>query len=1536
MIYFIGYLFYISNSVHSFMFYVLPWPVTVAILTVVFIIKVLVFLPRRIAFLLLALHNYLFFRKKGPQIHVSVVNYQQALLFPVHLCRALIESSSMCLSCVRVPIHKCDGRVQRNFAIHRRNRIQGTRRNKLGLLGLLIMSTAETACAIPSTGYALIREKSNDNARQNRMIQNVIKQIESSNPTVIKQIESSNPTVAAPADASTGQGCDKPSKVYHKHLKDWPEVFIADTDSDEFIIDTGTNGFIVKDPSMLTNYVPSRGAVKGINGTPTIYSGTGDLKLEFETECGSSVKVKVKGVVVTNCPYNLIPPQMLVTELKRQGKSAHCVHDDETHTICFIDPNDENKLKRITSFAKSNRLFSIRTKPGYRSFFCHAIDINHEWCSFAGALHVIPPDESDYSVSAGKQREEHEPGQAREFGVDQTREQSPSSPAIVEDSSESENETEEPIAQEPRKTDFSVDNVNLGSEDLSVVIQRRKQAELLSYHERFGHFSFPRLQLMARAGLIPKYLSKVPIPVCPGCAYGKAHRKPIRHKGKRNRLRQATRPGEVVSMDQLVSPTSGFVPTHRGNPTVQRYIGATVFVDHYSDFTYVHLMTKLNAETTVEAKNAFERIAKSHGVTVNHYHSDNGLFDTKLFRDSVQSSNQTLSFCGPNAHHQNGKAENRIKDITTHARTALLHAAHRWPEAVNVHLWPAALKHYTNVRNSMPTQFIDGKRIGNTEPDRYEQSSLSRFSGTEVEPNLDHFHPFGCPVYVLEDSLQAQQSHNKWQDRSRVGIFLCHSPNHATSVPLVLNTRTGNVAPQFHCVYDDDFSTCKRDAKFVSLWQFKAKLSSLPAPATIGRSDEQATRPNIPVPARESVATPISVVFNPPDVEPATGQSPSETDEVNHHANSTLDPATTQEPGITQTAVPPTPEDGTPILAPQTPGLQRANYVSRAGRRGRPTQIFTLMASFFAATSANVISGNPSELHLLQSDVESQSEPHPFAMLMAFVGTSDPDTMTLEEALKQPDRDEFVKAMHKELMDHIVRKHWKVVPVKSVPKPKRPIPMVWSMKRKRDPLGNITKWKARLCAGGHRSVEFVDYWATYSPVVTWSTVRIMLTLALINDWHVRSIDFVLAFPQAPVKTDIFMSPPKVPPDFKILDLPKPSDRITNCYKLIKNLYGLKDAGKTWFDFLSKGLEERGWKPSEIDTCLFTKPGIILMVYVDDAILISADEKLIESEIKSLQTSYALTDDGPLKDYLGTRFEKNADGSLEMTQPKMIERVLEIVGLNRDNIKFHDTPASDSKLLDKDPDAMPRTQEWNYRSAVGCLSYIQAMIRPDITMAVQQCARFCNDPKREHEEAVKRICRYLARTKDKGIVFRPDPTRGLECFVDADWAGSWQHKSGNDPLSAHSRTGFVIMYAGCPIVWASKMQTLIALSTTEAEYIALSTALREVIGVMNLLNELRGRGFKLNDMQPKVVCKTFEDNRSCIEIATNHKTRPRTKHLSVRLHHFRSHVTSGTITIEHISTKDQIADIFTKPLPRDQFSKLRDLLMSWVKPPIARE
>jgi hypothetical protein len=389
---------------------------------------------------------------------------------------------------------------------------------------------------------------------------------------------------------------------------------------------------------------------------------------------------------------------------------------------------------------------------------------------------------------------------------------------------------------------------------------------------------------------------------------------------------------------------------------------------------------------------------------------------------------------------------------------------------------------------------------------------------------------------------------------------------------------------------------------------------------------------------------------------------------------------------------------------------------------------------------------------------------------------------------------------------------------------------------------------------------------------------------------------------------------------------------------LKNLYGLKDAGKTWADFLNTGLLARGWKPSEVDSCLYTKNGIILILYVDDAVLISPYKSRITSEIKSLQQDYDLTDDGELKDYLGTQFVKNNDGSITLTQPRMVDRILHMVGLDPKDTrtKMHDTPANDSKLLNKGLNDNVRTQPWNYRSVVGCLSYLRAMVRPDLTFAVQQCARFCNDPRQQHEEAVKRICRYLLKTKDQGLTFRPDRSRGLECYVDADFAGNWTNETSNDPDSVHSRTGYCIMYAGCPIISVSKRQTLVALSTTEAEYIALSSALRDVISIMNLLNELTNRGFPINPDVPIIRCKVFEDNQSCIEIATNHRTRPRTKHLSIRLHHFRSFVVNKLISIQHVNTREQLADMFTKPLPRDQFQKLSNRLMGWRPSPRGSE
>jgi hypothetical protein len=109
----------------------------------------------------------------------------------------------------------------------------------------------------------------------------------------------------------------------------------------------------------------------------------------------------------------------------------------------------------------------------------------------------------------------------------------------------------------------------------------------------------------------------------------------------------------------------------------------------------------------------------------------------------------------------------------------------------------------------------------------------------------------------------------------------------------------------------------------------------------------------------------------------------------------------------------------------------------------------------------------------------------------------------------------------------------------------------------------------------------------------------------------------------------------------------------------------------------------------------------------------------------------------------------------------------------------------------------------------------------------------------------------------------------------------------NPRDCLSRTDYVIKYGGCPITWSSKLQSTIALSTTEAEYMALSTAAREVIYLINLTDELRSHGVQLIATKPKIQVRIFEDNAGAIELAKLPKLRPRTKHLAIQYHHFRS-------------------------------------------------
>ena len=178
-----------------------------------------------------------------------------------------------------------------------------------------------------------------------------------------------------------------------------------------------------------------------------------------------------------------------------------------------------------------------------------------------------------------------------------------------------------------------------------------------------------------------------------------------------------------------------------------------------------------------------------------------------------------------------------------------------------------------------------------------------------------------------------------------------------------------------------------------------------------------------------------------------------------------------------------------------------------------------------------------------------------------------------------------------------------------------------------------------------------------------------------------------------------------------------------------------------------------------------------------------------------------------------------------------------------------------------------------------------------------------------------------------MLLYPDKTKGLELFVDANFAGNWDPENTDDVDTARSGHGYVIKYADCPIIWKSQLQREIALSSTESEYTGLSYSIREIIPIINIMEEIT-EYHSLPAIQPKLHLKVYQDNTGAIEMANNPKYRPRTKHLNIRLHHFRKYISSGKISIVKIHTNDQEADIFTKPLPVEQFQKLRKCIIGW--------
>ncbi|KAI3655721.1 hypothetical protein MP638_001418, partial [Amoeboaphelidium occidentale] len=531
---------------------------------------------------------------------------------------------------------------------------------------------------------------------------------------------------------------------------------------------------------------------------------------------------------------------------------------------------------------------------------------------------------------------------------------------------------------------------------------------------------------------------------------------------------------------------------------------------------------------------------------------------------------------------------------------------------------------------------------------------------------------------------------------------------------------------------------------------------------------------------------------------------------------------------------------------------------------------------------------------------------------------------TFKEAIHSAHASQWRTAIQEELDSLLENKTWDIV---DLPSGRKPIKSKWVFKLKRDSNGNIARFKARLVAKGFSQQEGIDYQETFSPVVKFSSLRLLLAIAAKNDWEIQQIDFTTAFLNGNLDEEIYL---EVPEGYHS------SATEAKVLKLNKSLYGLKQAPRQWNIALNTQLERLGFTRLVTDEAIYLKKHeksiIVITVYVDDMLIFSNNKNSIKSFIQDMKRSFKLKELGQVSYIIGLKVERDREArTISLSQRQYFVDMAKRFNISDMPPTF--TPMQSSFHTQRQSNTSGESQ---YSEAIGSLIYAMLGTRPDIAFAVGYLCRFTAKPTEEHWKAVKRVIGYLLTTKDVSLSYGPSDKEAsyyLTGYSDADFA--------NDPIARKSTTGFVIMYYNGAVSWGSKRQHRVARSTTEAEYIALSSTAAEALWLQNILTEL-GEAHMSN---VKVACKesvqgsdqpsskntnnksvtVYGDNTASIQLAKNPKFHNRTKHFEIDFHWIREQVKLGKISLSYLSTNDMLADALTKPLGKIKLDKFMNAI-----------
>lgn len=506
---------------------------------------------------------------------------------------------------------------------------------------------------------------------------------------------------------------------------------------------------------------------------------------------------------------------------------------------------------------------------------------------------------------------------------------------------------------------------------------------------------------------------------------------------------------------------------------------------------------------------------------------------------------------------------------------------------------------------------------------------------------------------------------------------------------------------------------------------------------------------------------------------------------------------------------------------------------------------------------------------------------------MAFKTSHNPGSVpaSLTEAKRSPNWAQWKEAMNEEIKSLLEKDTWSILPL---PPGAKTIPCRWVFALKLAPDGSIIRYKARLVAQGFRQVHNVDYFDTYAPVSSSSTIRAMLSHAAAEDLEIRQLDVKTAFLNGNLDEEIWIAPPE-----GLGNIPAGQACFLN-----RALYGLKQSPKIWYDRLAADLEAVGFNPVAADRGLFVRHGkfetVYILIYVDDLLIIGPKNGTQET-VDFLLGTYDCHDIGDAGSYLGLQITRDrARRSIFISQQPNARDL--VARYNMTECKTRSTPLPyDAKLCKGGSEPLEETTK--FARLVGELSYLAVYTRPDLSKAVNSLARYISCPTIAHWQAALGIVRYLAGTTDLGIFYQRSDVSILHGYCDSDFAA--------DVDTRRSTTAFAFILHGGAVSWGSLTQKTVAASTVEAEFMAISAAVKEALWLQKLMRSL---GQEIMPLQ------IYSDSQGAIALAKGEAISARSKHIAVHYFFSRDRISRGEISLDYVSTGEMAADVLTKALP----------------------